>query len=142
MSVVRYVSDRIAVIHKGRIVELAETEELFKNSLHPYTQSLLSAVPMPDPQIEKNKELIVYSQDEHDYSVAAISHVPHLIAASLVNLVKDNGSDKETIAEGNVKIKKSNEMYALADKCVISAGYDKFKIIGKTKTQIYGKQGK
>ena len=53
-----------------------------------------------------------------------------------------SGSDKETIAEGNVKIKKSNEMYALADKCVISAGYDKFKIIGKTKTQIYGKQGK
>ena len=41
LSVVRYVSDRIAVIHKGRIVELAETEELFKNSLHPYTQSLL-----------------------------------------------------------------------------------------------------
>jgi LPS export ABC transporter protein LptC len=53
-----------------------------------------------------------------------------------------SGSDKETIAEGNVKIKKSDEMYALADKCVISAGYDKFKIIGKTKTQIYGKQGK
>ena len=53
-----------------------------------------------------------------------------------------SGSDKETIAEGNVKIKKSDEMYALADKCIISAGYDKFKIIGKTKTQIYGKQEK
>ncbi|MBE7710844.1 MAG: LPS export ABC transporter periplasmic protein LptC [Cyanobacteria bacterium SIG31] len=53
-----------------------------------------------------------------------------------------SGSDKETVAEGNVKIKKSDEMYALADKCIISAGYDKFKIIGKTKTQIYGKQGK
>ena len=69
LSVVRYVSDRIAVIHKGRIVELATTEELFKNSLHPYTKSLLSAVPMPDPQIEKNKKLIVYSEDEHDYTV-------------------------------------------------------------------------
>ncbi|MDD6466775.1 MAG: ATP-binding cassette domain-containing protein [Erysipelotrichaceae bacterium] len=69
LSVVRYVSDRIAVIHKGRIVELAETEELFRNSLHPYTQSLLSAVPMPDPQIEKEKKLIVYSEAEHDYSV-------------------------------------------------------------------------
>ena len=68
LSVVRYVSDRIAVIHKGRIVELAPTEELFKNSLHPYTKSLLSAVPMPDPQIEKSKELIVYKEDEHDYS--------------------------------------------------------------------------
>ena len=53
-----------------------------------------------------------------------------------------SGSDKETVAEGNVKIKKSSEMYALADKCIISAGYDKFKIVGKTKTQIYGKQAK
>lgn len=51
-----------------------------------------------------------------------------------------SGSDKETIAEGNVKIKKSNEMYALADKCVIGVGYDKFKIIGKTQTKIYGKE--
>ena len=49
------------------------------------------------------------------------------------------GSDKDTVAEGNVKIKKGNEMYALADKCVISAGYEKFKIVGKTKTKIYGK---
>lgn len=69
LSVVRFISDRIAVIHKGRIVELAETEELFKNSLHPYTKSLLSAVPMPDPEIEKNKELIVYDETQHDYSV-------------------------------------------------------------------------
>ena len=45
-----------------------------------------------------------------------------------------SGSDKDTIAEGNVKIKKSNEMNALADKCIISSGYEKFKIIGKTKT--------
>lgn len=52
-----------------------------------------------------------------------------------------SGSDKETVAEGNVKIKKSKDMYALADKCIISAGYDKFKIIGSTKTKIYGKDG-
>lgn len=69
LSVVRFISDRIAVIHKGRIVELAETEELFRHSLHPYTKSLLAAVPMPDPQIEKNKELIVYNAAQHDYSV-------------------------------------------------------------------------
>lgn len=50
-----------------------------------------------------------------------------------------SGSDNDTIAEGNVKIKKSNEMYALADKCIICAGYEKFKIIGKTQTKIYGK---
>ena len=51
-----------------------------------------------------------------------------------------SGSDKETVAEGNVKIKKSDEMYALADKCIISPGYDKFKIIGQTQTKIYGKE--
>ena len=49
-----------------------------------------------------------------------------------------SGSDKDTIAEGHVKIKKSNEMYALADKCIIGSGYNKFKIIGKTQTKIYG----
>ena len=69
LSVVRFISDRIAVIHKGRIVELAETEELFLNSLHPYTKALLSAVPMPDPQIEKQKQLIVYDPSQHDYTV-------------------------------------------------------------------------
>lgn len=50
-----------------------------------------------------------------------------------------SGSDKDTVAEGNVKIKKSNELNALADKCVISPGYEKFKIIGQTQTRIYGR---
>lgn len=49
-----------------------------------------------------------------------------------------SGSDKDTVAEGNVKITKGKDMSALADKCIIGSGYDKFKIIGKTKTQIYG----
>lgn len=61
LSVVRFIADRIAVIHLGRIVEIAETEELFAYPLHPYTISLLSAVPMPDPIIEKQREPIVYS---------------------------------------------------------------------------------
>jgi len=69
LSVVRFISDRIAVIHKGRIVELAETEELFLHPLHPYTKALLSAVPNPDPAIEKNKKLIVYNRRMHDYSM-------------------------------------------------------------------------
>ena len=60
LSVVRFIADRIAVIHLGRIVEIAETEELFAYPLHPYTISLLSAVPMPDPIIEKQREPIVY----------------------------------------------------------------------------------
>lgn len=69
LSVVRFISDRIAVIHKGRIVELAEAEELFLHPLHPYTKALLSAVPIPDPEREKNKELIIYDPSIHDYSV-------------------------------------------------------------------------
>lgn len=69
LSVVRFISDRIAVISKGRIVELAEAEELFHHPLHPYTKALLSAVPIPDPEIEKKKKLIVYDPSVHDYSV-------------------------------------------------------------------------
>lgn len=68
LSVVRFISDRIAVIHKGRIVELSEAEELFRHPLHPYTKSLLSAVPNPDPAIERNKQLVVYDPSMHDYS--------------------------------------------------------------------------
>ena len=68
LSVVRFISDRIAVIYKGRIVELAEAEELFLNPLHPYTKALLSAVPIPDPELEKNKKLLIYNPSVHDYS--------------------------------------------------------------------------
>ncbi|WP_300773141.1 ATP-binding cassette domain-containing protein [uncultured Acetatifactor sp.] len=69
LSVVRFISDRIGVIHQGRIVELAETEELFEHPLHPYTKALQSAVPIPDPQREKKKKLLVYDPSVHDYSV-------------------------------------------------------------------------
>lgn len=68
LSIVRFISDRIAVIHKGKIVEIAETEELFKYPLHPYTKSLMSAIPIPDPILEKNKKLFVYDPSQHDYS--------------------------------------------------------------------------
>jgi len=60
LSIVRFISDRVAVIHKGRIVELAETEELYNNPLHPYTQSLLQAAPIPDPLLERQKESKIY----------------------------------------------------------------------------------
>ena len=68
LSVMRYISDRIAVIHKGRIVELAEAEELTVHAIHPYTRSLLSAIPMPDPRRERQKKLLVYDPAMHDYS--------------------------------------------------------------------------
>ena len=69
LSVVRFICDRIAVIHKGELVELAESEQLFAHPLHPYTRALLSAIPMPDPKSEKNKQLLVYDPSCHDYSV-------------------------------------------------------------------------
>ena len=68
LSVMRFICDRIAVIHKGVLVELAETEKLFAHPLHPYTRALLSAIPLPDPAREKNKKLEVYDPSQHDYS--------------------------------------------------------------------------
>lgn len=68
LSVVRFISDRIAVIHKGKLVELAESEQLFAHPLHPYTRALLSAIPMPDPASEKGKKLLVYDPSCHDYT--------------------------------------------------------------------------
>ncbi len=68
LSVMRFICDRIAVIHLGKIVELADTETLFEHPLHPYTRALLSAVPMPDPIGEKNKHLLVYDPSCHDYT--------------------------------------------------------------------------
>ena len=69
LSVMRFICDRIAVIHKGDIVELAESEELFARPLHPYTRALLSAIPQPDPVRERNKQLEIYDPRMHDYSV-------------------------------------------------------------------------
>ena len=68
LSVVRFICDRIAVIHKGQIVELAESEELFAHPLHPYTKALLSAIPLPDPIAERQKKLLVYDPACHHYS--------------------------------------------------------------------------
>ena len=71
LSVVRFISDRIGVIYKGNIVEIASAEELFDYPLHPYTRSLISAIPIPDPQLEKNKVLFTYDPSVHDYSEEA-----------------------------------------------------------------------
>ena len=68
LSVVRFICDRIAVIRRGKLVELAESEELFRHPLHPYTQALLSAIPQPDPIAEREKQLLVYDPACHGYS--------------------------------------------------------------------------
>lgn len=70
LSVVKYFSDRIAVMYYGKIVEMASSDELFKNPLHPYTKSLLSAIPLPDPHYEKKRKRIIYNPlIDHDYSI-------------------------------------------------------------------------
>lgn len=70
LSVVKYFSDRIGVMYFGKMVELAESEELFAHPLHPYTRSLLSAIPLPDPHTEKTRTRVTYNAlAEHDYSV-------------------------------------------------------------------------
>ena len=67
LSVMRFICNRIAVIHKGVIVELSETEKLFAHPLHPYTRALLSAIPLPDPESEKRKVLEIYDPSQHHY---------------------------------------------------------------------------
>ena len=70
LSVVKYFSDRIGVMYYGKLVELADSDELFRHPLHPYTNSLLSAIPIPDPATEKERTRITYNPlEEHDYSV-------------------------------------------------------------------------
>ena len=68
LSVVKYFSDRIGVMYFGKMVELADSDELFKHPLHPYTRALLSAIPQPDPVYEKTRQRIVYNPvADHDY---------------------------------------------------------------------------
>lgn len=69
LSVVKYFSDRIGVMYYGNLVELASSDELFAHPMHPYTRALLSAIPLPDPNTEKNRKRIVYNPlADHDYS--------------------------------------------------------------------------
>ena len=72
LSVVKYFSDRIGVMYFGKLVELASSDELFAHPLHPYTKSLLSAIPLPDPHLEKQRTRIIYNPEaSHDYSTEA-----------------------------------------------------------------------
>lgn len=104
LSIVRFISDRIGVIYKGNIVEVAEAEELFNFPLHPYTHSLISAIPIPDPKLEKNKVLFTYDPSIHDYSEEK---------PEFVNIGHDHyvyGSKKEIeeykrIREANIPVK-------------------------------------
>ncbi len=68
LSMVKYISDRIGVMHLGKLVELGTSDEIYNNPIHPYTRSLLSAIPQPDPKSERERERIVYDKDKVDYN--------------------------------------------------------------------------
>lgn len=68
LSMVKYISDRIGVMYFGKLVELAPSDELYSNSIHPYTQSLLSAIPLPDPELERTRQRKVYNPNVHAYA--------------------------------------------------------------------------
>lgn len=96
LSVVKYFSDRIGVMYFGKLVELADADELFEHPLHPYTRSLLSAIPMPDPEYEKRRQRITYVPlKEHDYTV----DLPSLREVSPGHFVHCNDAEFEKYCE-------------------------------------------
>jgi len=95
LSVMRFICDRIAVIHKGKLVELAETEALFGRPIHPYTRALLSAIPLPDPIAEKKKVLEVYDPHQHDYAV----HPPTFAEVAPGHFVLGNDAELQRWAQ-------------------------------------------
>ncbi|MGE7998970.1 ATP-binding cassette domain-containing protein [Lysinibacillus sp. NPDC093190] len=92
LSVVRFITDRTAVIYKGKIVELAETDKLFANPLHPYTRALLSAVPEPNPYKERDKVVEIYDPSQHRYDIQPPSFIEieegHFVLANEEELEK------------------------------------------------------
>ena len=96
LSVVKYFSDRIGVMYFGKMVELATSEELFKHPLHPYTKSLLSAIPLPDPRYEKKRVRMTYNPlAEHDYS----TQLPSMREVSPGHFVYCNDAEEEKYKE-------------------------------------------
>ena len=75
LSMVKYISDRIGVLHKGWLVETGTSKEIFSNPIHPYTKSLLSAVPYPNPKVERQRRLVTYDSDKVNYENSTIKQI-------------------------------------------------------------------
>lgn len=113
LSIVRFISDRIGVIYKGNIVEIATSEELFDFPLHPYTHSLISAIPIPDPKLEKNKVLYTYDPSIHDYSqdkpeLVNIGH-EHYVYGNKKEIEEYKAIREKNVPLKSIKIKTPNE---------------------------------
>ena len=92
LSMVKYISDRIGVLHLGHLVETGTTEEIFHNPIHPYTKSLLSAIPSPNPVVERNKKTFMYEYERSgiDYTKGTQQHIggSHYVLATDEELQK------------------------------------------------------
>ena len=120
LSIVRFISDRIGVIYKGDIVEIADAEELFDFPLHPYTRSLISAIPIPDPKLEKNKILFTYDPSIHE------QYAEHYVeqedgSLKLVELPQETSENTETVETAEAKDT------AVSEKAEVTDGADASK---------------
>ena len=89
LSMVKYISNRIGVMHLGYLVEVGTRDEIFNNPVHPYTKSLLSAIPNPDPIYEKSREILIYDSSDVDYSKGVrhqLSETHSVLALSLIHI--------------------------------------------------------
>jgi oligopeptide transport system ATP-binding protein len=105
LSVVRFFCDRIAVMYNGKVVEMAPSEELFNNPMHPYTVSLLSAIPQPDPDYEKNRQRIHYNPRQHQY----LTDLPTLQEIGPNHHVYANQAEFELMKKQYQSVSKSTE---------------------------------
>ena len=116
LSIVRYISDRIVVIYKGRIMEIASAEELFNYPLHPYTRSLISAIPLPDPKLERNKVLFIYEGSDRDYAPEDAPELINIGHDHYVYASKAEADEYRAIREKNIPLKSISVIGVNAEK--------------------------
>ena len=117
LSIIRYISDRIAVMHSGHIVELGRAEDIYSNPIHPYTRALLTAIPQPDPKSKNTRKKLVYNKSDLDYNKCSWIMVKpgHYILATeeLAEKWVKNDIDKKYLIDSNeVFAKQSEELKA------------------------------